>query len=271
VQLEKSTYEFEYEGLRNQVKEKEILHQKLLGDLDRADKLRSQITVSAYDNIVSNVAASNSAIKQLKAKEDSAKYFLAYTTVASPIAGRVGLIRKNVGAYVAQNELLTQVTDDSRVYIDFSVPEPMYRKSEALVGDALAQVREISINGMKYRDVLINFGSMSINRDTGDFLIRVELPNEAHQLIDGEYVDATFTFKLKKHVAVVPKKVTFMKEHDVCVYKYASGGIAKEACFKPLHESVDEYLIPQDFFTQGDLIITDKLTYIEDGRKVAKN
>ena len=142
---------------------------------------------------LADVAAGNAAVRQ-------AEINLSYTTVTSPISGRIGRAMVTEGALVGQGEAtqLALVQQINPVYVNFTQSSTdvlnLRRAMESgqlkrAAGAQAASVRVMLADGSEYPlPGKLLFTDLSVDPSTGQVTLRAEVPNPKGELLPGLYV-----------------------------------------------------------------------------------
>ncbi len=202
------------------------------GDLARADALLSdaQSIVGRYAPLVEVEAVSNqefdtmqatlkgaqAARQSAKAEVEAAQLNLEYTTVRSPISGRIGRALVTEGALVGQNEAtpLATIQQLDPIYVDFrqSVADVL-RLRDALAAGRLTQKPNkgvpisVSVEGAnRRREGRLLFSDITVDRGTGQISLRGQLANADGLLLPGMYVRAHIDQGTDPNAILVPQR-----------------------------------------------------------------
>ena len=186
----------------------------------RANALVKEDLISRSD-VDSSLAARN----QNKALLDSAnqqlelaKVNLSYTSIRSPIDGRIGKVNITEGNYVtATSGSLVNVASVSPVYVSFSLKGDDFVKL-LKASDKFKDV-EVKVqfgDGSWYDKVgTVNFVDNKIDKDSGSVQMRATFDNEKGWLVPGAYMKVKLT---------APKTVEFMTVPQACAKGDAMSG-----------------------------------------------
>jgi membrane fusion protein (multidrug efflux system) len=162
-------------------------------DYRRAVTLKRQKALSARE-----FDEAESLYQAAKARVDTAKINLGYTTVRSPISGYTSQENNSEGTLVtADTTLLTRVTQLDPIYVEFAYPdsEAMLQRrgvadgTIALPKDKLLRVEIVMNDGTVYPDeAAIRFTDSIINTETGTVRARAVLKNDDQAIMPGQFV-----------------------------------------------------------------------------------
>ncbi|MGB9617420.1 MAG: efflux RND transporter periplasmic adaptor subunit [Desulfomonilaceae bacterium] len=168
-------------------------------NLKRAEQLLSTASISQLQYDIQNADESVAAAQVGIAKADleKAKLDLAYTKVTSPINGRVSRNYVDVGNLVGAREktLLTEVVNDSSVYVYFDVSERdllMLMRKYPRVQDEASTGKEKAPVYLQLADEKgfphqgnIDFAESRVDVNTGTLRVRAIFSNEKGLLVPG--------------------------------------------------------------------------------------
>lgn len=182
-------------------------------DLQRyADLLKTDsITRQVYDTQKSSVAQLEASVKADQATIDSAKVNLEYTTIRSPIDGRVGIRQVDAGNVVRASDAngLVVLTQLKPISVIFTLPEQVLGKlqqnqSEGNQFQVLAVSRDNTNTLAEGKVAVID---NQIDTATGTLKIKATFANENLRLWPGQFVNIRLLLTTRKDSAVVPASV----------------------------------------------------------------
>ncbi|SMF10965.1 efflux RND transporter periplasmic adaptor subunit [Pseudogulbenkiania subflava] len=170
-----------------------------------------------YDNAVAAVKQGLADVAAGKAAVQTAKLNLGYTSVTSPIPGRIGKAQVTEGALVGQNEptLLATVQQLDPIYLDFTQSSSdMLRLRRAFdsgklesVAPGQAKVRLVLEDGTEYPLTgKLLFSDVTVDQSTGMVTLRAEFPNPKHELLPGMYARARLAQAVDKTALTIPQQ-----------------------------------------------------------------
>ncbi|ACG71790.1 efflux transporter, RND family, MFP subunit [Anaeromyxobacter sp. K] len=166
--------------------------------------------VAALKKAEADVAAGRAAV-------DAARINLGYTTVTSPVSGRIGRSEVTEGAYVqaAQATLLATVQQLDPVYVDVTQSSAellrMRRDLEAgklqSAGAGKAKVALTTEDGHEYGlPGTLQFADVTVDPGTGSVKVRAIFPNPRAELLPGTYVRARLAEGVNPAALLVPQR-----------------------------------------------------------------
>lgn len=170
-------------------------------------------TKSLADN---NVVSANE-LALVKAKLDKAKAelalsqaHLAFTQIHAPFDGIVGLFHVRLGSLLEEGELLTTLSDNSKMWVYFNVPEAEYLDYAAhKKPDSLLKVKLQLANHEQFNQTgAVETIEADFNNETGNIAFRATFPNPQKVLRHGETGNVLMPLFLKDAL-IIPQKATF--------------------------------------------------------------
>ena len=203
---------------------------KVLTDLQlrRAQELldKNTGTVVARDQASAADQQADGQVMGDQANLATAKINLGYTSIVSPIAGKIGKTNITKGNVVDPNSgVLTVIVSQDPMYVSFPVSQREYlaaRERKANVGTAKVRVR--FSDGTTYAEVgEINFVDVSVNRSTDTILVRATLPNPNGVLIDGQLVQVVLDSGAPEERVLVPQAALIADQAGIYVFVVEDG------------------------------------------------
>ena len=219
-QIDPREYQIEVNNSRANMNQYGALLKNSQQELNRANALIKEDLISRSD-VDSSLAARNQNRAQYEAARQQlelARVNLSYTSIKSPIAGRIGKVNITEGNYVTPTSgSLVNVSSVNPVYVTFSLKSDDFVK--LLKGSDRfkdAQVKVQFDNGTTYDKIgKINFVDNQIDKDSGSVKMRATFDNSKMWLVPGDYMKVTI---------VAPKQVKFMTIPQACTKGDAMSG-----------------------------------------------
>jgi membrane fusion protein (multidrug efflux system) len=169
-----------------------------------------------YDNAVAAQGQAAADVATGKAAVQTAQINLGYTSVASPIKGRIGPSAVTQGAYVQASvaTLLATVQQLDPIYVDLnqsSVQGLQLRRDVAsgklkLTGPGQAKVTLFLEDGTQYPLAgALQFTDVTVDPGTGSVTVRALFPNPKYVLLPGMFVRARIEEGINDNVVLVPQ------------------------------------------------------------------
>lgn len=192
------------------------------GDTSQSEFDRSR---AQRDMAQANVDKAKAAVLQAQADIKTAQINLGYTTIASPIDGRIGATAYTVGNLVGPNsKVLSTVVQLDPIRAVFSIPSADFvRIAETAVtpGENFENyVPELVLpTGATYAQKgKIAFVDNQINASTGSIAIYADFPNPEGVLLPGQFITALIHTAEQKRQPVIPAGAVIQTKDGQQVY-----------------------------------------------------
>ncbi len=241
--------------------------------LARASELvkKDYIAKSQYDNLLSQRDALKAQLASAQAAYGDAQRNLGYTTVKSPVDGRIGIITVTVGNYVTPSSgPLTTIFSTNPIYVTFPLDSNDYNLLAEADKDANTN-RKVELtfnNGLKYDLTGIqDFHDNKIDQSTGTVTMRATFQNPNNQLLHGEFVTIKLYSNKPVNVPVVHQTAVQENQAGKYVYKLDDNDIP-ELVYIKTGEQDGEFWVVNSGLKPGDMVITDGLQKVTPGKPV---
>ncbi len=173
----------------------------------------------ADSNIVSKneLALSKANLDKEKAELALAQAHLEFTNIKAPFDGIMDRFYQRLGSLVDEGELLTTLSDNSKMWVYFNVPEAEYLDYAVRAKKGGSQAVQLR---MANDEIFPHAGSVEtieaeFNNETGNIAFRATFPNPERILRHGETGTILMPVRLKNAI-IIPQKATF----DILDKKY---------------------------------------------------
>jgi membrane fusion protein (multidrug efflux system) len=221
----------------------------------------------ADSNIVSanELALAKAHFDKVKAELSLAQAHLGFTEIHAPFDGIMGRFNVRLGSLVDEGELLTTLSDNSKMWVYFNVPEAEYLDyATKLKSEALLKVKlKMANNKLFDQQGTVETIEADFNNETGNIAFRATFQNPKGILRHGETGSILMPVYLK-NALIIPQKSTF----DILDKKYVFV-IDKDNVVKSRQITIGEE-IPHLYLVTEGLNIDDKIL-LEGLRKVKNN
>jgi membrane fusion protein (multidrug efflux system) len=232
---------------------------------------------AARDEAKANVQKAKGSEQQAQAAVDNAKINLGYTTIASPIAGRIGATAVTAGNLVnTETGTLATVAQLEPIRAVFSVPSASLLRLQRQVGastDANARkafVPELVLpDGTLYdKPGSIAFSDNQVDATTGTVAIYADFPNPDRLLLPGQFVSVVVRRADQQRLPVVPAAAVQRTRDGAQVYVVDSDDRVQARSVE-LGPNVDDGYAVTSGLTDGELVIVSGLQKVKPGMTVA--
>ena len=181
-------------------------------DLERNTKLLAEKAVpeQKVDTQKALVAQLEATVHADQASVESAQVQLSYTTISSPIDGRVGLRLVDEGNVVRASDLngLVVITQMKPIVVIFTLPEKNLPVIQSEMGKSKMKVIAVG----RENDIELGVGELQvvdnqIDATTGTIKLKASFPNENTSLWPGQFINARLLVATRKDGIVVPASV----------------------------------------------------------------
>ncbi len=166
----------------------------------------------ADSNVVSanELALAKAKFDKAKAEVSLAQVHLGFTEIRAPFSGIMDRFQVRLGSLLDEGDLLTTLSDNSKMWVYFNVPEAEYLNYKMnLKKDSLMKVNLLMANNLLFDQVgIVQTIEADFNNETGNIAFRATFPNPKGLLRHGETGNVQMTVPLK-NALLIPQKATF--------------------------------------------------------------
>lgn len=232
----------------------------------------AEIEYQNTKNLADSNVVSKNELALAKAKLDKANADLAlaqahlnFTEIRAPFNGFMDRFYERLGGLVDEGELLTTLSDNSKMWVYFNVPEAEYLNYKTNISsNNLMKVKLLMANNKMFdQQGIVETIESDFNNETGNIAFRATFPNPTGLLRHGETGNIVVTSPMKQAL-IIPQKATFEVLDKKFVYV-----IDKNNQIKSREITVTAEL-PHIFIVGSGLAPTDKIL-LEGLRQVHEN
>jgi len=241
----------------------------------QAEASFAQIEYQNTKSLTDQKIVSPNELAMAKAKYDKAKaelslaqVHLGFTEIRAPFDGIMDRFQVRLGSLVNEGDLLTTLSDNSKMWVYFNVPEAQYLDYKTTAkADNQTKVSLLMANNKPYDySGVVETIEADFNNETGNIAFRATFPNPKALLRHGETGNVQMTVPLKQAL-LIPQKATF----EVLDKKYVYV-IDKENKVKS-REIVVAAELPYVFaiksgLSEGDRILLEGLRQVKENDKI---
>jgi len=273
--IEDNTYKARVDAAEASVKISEASLNNATMNWNRIQKLYKSKSVSDerkdtaffdYEQAVATLSLTKAQLMQAKIDYD-------YTKVKATISGIVGLKQVDIGDLVTNTppQELTSITQNEKVYIDFSMPLSDYANIKnglwSLPTNNHVNVNiEINNKATPYNG-MIDFIDVNINQNTSTVKMRAIVDNNDSFLMPGNFIRVVLKDIVQKNVITIPQKAVIQNPLGTIVFIEKDG----KAAVKPVvlgHETGDKYIVVGGPLESGDKVIINNFFRVKPGAGV---
>lgn len=228
----------------------------------------------ADSNIVSQneLALAGATLQKEEAELALAQAHLSFTSIHAPFNGIVGRFNDvRLGSLVEEGELLTTLSDNSKMWVYFNVPETEYLTYAAKPkSERASKVRLKLANNMLFQqEGVIETIEADFNNETGNIAFRATFQNPDGVLRNGETGNILMPVKLNNAI-LIPQKATFEILDKRYVYIVDGKGIVQARQIKIGAEMAHIYEVLAGV-DESDTLLVEGLRKVKNGQKIVTN
>jgi membrane fusion protein, multidrug efflux system len=176
---------------------------------------RQAVSRQELEQAEADERAAGATVEASRAAVEQAELNLGYTTVRSPVTGRMGKAEVRVGSLVGKNEatLLATVSTLDPMYVNFSVSERealqvwRRRPAEMQAQPGSSRITITLPDDSAYpHDGRLDFVDRAIDPRTGTLALRAAFPNPERLLRPGQYVRLRVLLEQRADALLVPQR-----------------------------------------------------------------
>ncbi len=191
-----------------------------------------------------------------------------FTEIRAPFDGIIDRFNVKLGSLVAEGDLITNLSDNSKMWVYYNVPEAEYLDFRAKAAKNTPEKVNLMMANNQYFEYpgIVETIEGEFNNETGNISFRATFPNPKGLLRHGETGNIRVTLPLK-NALLIPQKATFEILDKKYVYvidknnKIQSRAITIEAEM-PYLFAVKEGL------SEGDKILLEGLRLVKENQKI---
>ncbi len=261
AQIDPAPYKAAYDAALAQTTRDQSSYENAVVDLKRYTTLAESDSIAqqTLDTQRATVAQAKAAVEVDKAQAQAAKVNLDYTTIRSPLSGRVGLRLVDPGNIVQTTDTtgLVVINQIDPISVIFTLPEGKFDS----VNRAMAkQTAPLTVQAYAREDnALLATGKLvlinnQIDTTTGTVQLKATFANADHHLWPGEYVNIHIITS-QAQVVTVPTTAIQRGNHGLYVWTVDAGDLAK---LVPVKENLEQDgLAVVEGISAGTRVVTD--------------
>ncbi len=249
----------------------------LQAELNKA-KAEYQLAKIEYDNTLllnkrnvvsmNELALTKAKLDKARAEMDLAQAHLEFSTVKAPFDGIIDRFHVRLGSLVDEGELLTTLSDNSKMWLYFNVSETDYLDyMQKKKSDENVQVELVLANGnlFPYQGIVDTIEA-DFNNENGNVAFRATFPNPDRLLRHGE-TGTVLLHKKYENALIVPQKATFEILDKKFVYIVDDKNVIRSRQINSAAE-VQHLFIVASGITENDKILLEGLGKVHVGEVV---
>lgn len=224
----------------------------------------------ADKNIVSQneLSMAKAKLDKAKAELNLAQAHLAFTDIRAPFDGFMDRFQQRLGSLIDEGALLTTLSDNSKMWIYFNVPEAEYLDYAARAKKQGQQKVKLLManNELFSQEGTVETIEADFNNETGNIAFRATFPNPGHILRHGETGTILMPISLKNAI-IIPQKATFDILDKKYVYIVDANGVLTTRQISVGVEMPHLYAVTSGL-TANDKILLEGLGKVKNNEKI---
>ncbi len=219
-------------------------------------------------NVVSKneLALAKAKLNKAKAELAMAKAHLEFTAVKAPFDGIIGRFNEvRLGSLLDEGELLTTLSDNSKMWIYFNIPEEQYLNfaTKSKIGGNQMVKLKMANNELFSSPGIIETIEADFNNETGNIAVRATFPNPDKLLRNGQTGNVLMPKKLN-NILVIPQEASFDILDKKYVFVVNKEGLVSSREIKIGIELPHLYEVKEGL-SKDDQILVDGLSKVKNG------
>lgn len=228
------------------------------------------MTVLADKNVVSKneEALAQAKLEQAKAAVSMAKVHLSFTEIRAPFDGYIDRIPKKIGSLIDEGELLTSLSDNSKMFAYFNVSEPEYLEYQTNVKGRGGNVVSLLLanNQPHAYKGKIEVIESEFDNETGNIAFRAIFPNPDNLLRNGETGKVLMSIPVK-NALIIPQKATYEIQNKKYVFVVDKDNKVKSREITVTGEVPDLYVV-RGGLTADEKILLEGIQKVKDDDRI---
>ncbi|MFN8394457.1 MAG: efflux RND transporter periplasmic adaptor subunit [Bacteroidia bacterium] len=224
----------------------------------------------ADSNVVApnELALAKAKLDKAKAELSLAQVNLGFTQLSAPFDGIMDRLQVRQGSLVDEGDLLTTLSDNSKMWVYFNVPEKEYLEYKMnSKQDSLTKVELKMANQQIFEfPGVVSTIESDFNNETGTIAFRATFPNPKGLLRHGETGNILMEVPMKGAL-LVPQKATFEVLEKKYVFVVDKDNVVHQQEVEVQAEMPDLYVISKGI-KSGDRILLEGIRKVRDNDKI---
>jgi len=227
----------------------------------------------ADSNVVSKneLALAKAKYNKAKAELALAKVHLGFTEIRAPFDGYMDRFQVRLGSLVDEGDLLTTLSDNSKMWVYFNVPEAEYLnfKTHADQGNMKNVRLKMANNELFEYPGVVETIEADFNNETGNIAFRATFPSPKGLLRHGETGNIEMVVPFR-NALIIPQKATFEILEKKYVYVVGKDNRVHAREITVASEMPDLYVVSKGLRSK-DKILLEGIRKVRDNDKITYN
>lgn len=193
---------------------------------------------------------------------------LQFTEIRAPFSGIVGRFHVRVGSLVDDGDLVTELSDNSKMWVYFNVPEAEYlsQMGSQKNGEKLHVKLQMANGQMFSQDGIVETIESDFDNETGNIAYRATFLNPEKLLRYGQTGNIMISTPFK-NALLIPQKATYEELEKKYVYVITKENVVKAREIKVAAELPHIYVV-QSGLQKDDKILLEGLRMVSENQKI---
>jgi membrane fusion protein (multidrug efflux system) len=244
--------------------------QKAQAEADFAEIEYKNTKALADSNVVApnELAMAKAKFNKAKAELSLAQVHLQFTDIRAPFDGIMDRFQVRLGSLVDEGDLLSTLSDNSKMWVYFNVPEAEYLDYKVKAKkDSVMKVNLVMANQQMFEyPGLVQAIEADFNNETGNIAFRATFPNPKGLLRHGETGNVQIKQPVKNAI-LIPQKATFEVLEKKYVYVVDKDNViaSREII---IAAELPHIFVVQSGLKEGDKILLEGLRQVREKEKI---
>ena len=228
----------------------------------------------ADKNVVSKneLASAKAKLDKAKAEVQLAQTHLNFTDINAPFSGIMDHFHAREGSLLEEGELLTTLSDNSKMWVYFNVPESEYLNymSSKSKGKMLKVNLEMANGELFDQEGIVETIEGEFNNETGNIAFRATFNNPNKLLRHGQTGNIVVKNKYT-NALLIPQKATFEVLDKKYVFVIDKNNVAQQTEITVSQDEIPYLFIVTKGINKADKILLDGVRKVKNGEKIHLN
>lgn len=218
-----------------------------------------------------DVEVAKAAIKSAKAAVQTAELDLSYTTIHTPISGRIDRNLVDAGNLIGsgENTLLATIIKDESIYVYFNVNERDIIDSDLLNGETDSSDIYLGLLNKDFSHKgKIDYINNRVNPETGNIQVRGVFENSKNSILPGMFANIKIPEKTVKNALLVPDQIVGRDQQGYYLLAVNSENIVEYRHIE-IGDLIDGMRVIKSGIKPNDSIIVKGIQMAYPGREVS--
>jgi membrane fusion protein (multidrug efflux system) len=218
---------------------------------------------------VNELALAQAKFDKAKAELSLAQVHLNFTDIRAPFDGIMDRFQVRLGSLVNEGDLLTTLSDNSKMWVYFNVPEAEYLNYKSNTQTENLNVNLLMANNQLFKHAgVVRAIEADFNNETGNIAFRATFPNPERLLRHGETGNVKMTVPLK-NALLIPQKATFEILEKKYVFIVGKDNLLQQREIVIEAEIPDLYIVKEGL-AENDRIILEGIRKVRNDEKISE-